>query len=98
MTGPLRQQLADLRVRLRNSRAYEYYRGFASARQRAAFQELLARVNALPPDVELDSWIHDELRTRSAGRKPLPATIEHTTIVGVGARGWERHGLWPTFE
>lgn len=75
---------------------YEYYRGFAANRQKATFRDLLARVDALPRDIDLNAWIRSELSRRGGARKHLPESLAEATIVGVGAQGWERFGLWPT--
>lgn len=96
MSHELRKQLDRLRARLGSGPLYRYLRKIPAARQRAKFRDLVARANALPLDLDLDGWLRKQLAERAPLRKALPSRLADATIVGVGARGWERRGLWPS--
>ena len=98
MSRTLHSQLDDPRGRLRSGRLYRFCRVATAARQRARFRELLARCNALPKDVDLVGWLRSELAHLIPLRKTLSSRLSDATIVGMGARGWERCGLCPSLQ
>lgn len=78
--------------------AYALYRRWLTFRERSRFEDLLRRAATLPVDLDLEPEVDRQLRERSAHRQKLPVELAQATVVGVGARGWERFGLWPSFE
>ena len=81
----------------RASRAYRYYREFQAAKERAALESLVDRI-AQQPKVDVTSWVRGELAGRARHRRALPPSLSEARAVAVGARGWERYGLWQSLD
>jgi hypothetical protein len=98
MMRPLRAYVLDVRTVLRNSSFYGYYRPVAAARQRRALRTLVRRAATKNLSDNVYQSIATQLAARRLKRRDLPPALRDATVVGVGALGWERHGLWPSFE
>jgi len=97
MRNPLASYLDEKRAWLRQSPAYRYYRRTAARRQRRELERLVHMAMNLATDEATHARSARELDGRKSSRKPLPETLGAANVVGVGAQGWERFGLWPSF-
>jgi spore maturation protein CgeB len=94
LRNQVRKQIDRARERLRNSDLYPYWRRIPARRQEAEVELLLARINAMPRGLDVAADNTRQLASRRGERHVLPATAGELSVVGFGARGWEKHGLW----
>jgi spore maturation protein CgeB len=93
-----KRYLLDARTALRNSSLYPYYRPISARRQRASLERLVRKLVQSAKGSNIHDSFATELVARRSARRRLPAVLKDATVIGVGALGWERHGLWPSFE
>jgi hypothetical protein len=94
----VRSPLDALRGQLRASSAYQLVRQFSARRQRDELAGLVGRLAATPRETSIEADVQRELAERAPARRGLPERLEDARVISVGARGWERYGLWPSLQ
>ena len=98
LSSVIRRRLGSLRQALRSSPIYPLYRRLPERRQLADLGSLVDEIVRSPAGLDVADSIHLQIEQRRAQRRTLPASFRDATVVGFGASGWERYGLWPSFE